>query len=308
MSLQLEKYLQIKYLKLHFELQFLEDSVLPYQKASALRGGMGEMLLRMNCISDRDCVNCEYENECIVRRTMYSKMAIKPAFMHEGDSVGYVIECEDHNTEYASGDSLKFNLLLFGPAIVYFSQYLQAFQLLGMNGIGKNSAKFVIKRLTNTIGEDILAEHNIYIENVRPKPISEYVSYRIPKTADAARLIFHTPLSIKYQKEMIQSFDPEAILSSIERRIYMLNCYKGTDLERITINSHVPKLQYEEIKHIDVKRYSNRHESKIKLSGICGYADFEDIDETCKELLLAGELIHIGKNTSFGFGRYSFAE
>ena len=41
--------------------------------------------------------------------------------MSEGDSVGYVIECENHAEEFYENEELKFNLILFGNAIVYFS-------------------------------------------------------------------------------------------------------------------------------------------------------------------------------------------
>ena len=63
--------LAVRYIKLHFTLLLTEDTVLPKSKVSALRGGMGEMLLRMNCVRDRNCENCDFETECIVRRMMY---------------------------------------------------------------------------------------------------------------------------------------------------------------------------------------------------------------------------------------------
>ena len=65
--------LQVRFIKLHFTVAFLQDSQLPEDKVSAIRGGMGEMLLRMNCIRDRQCESCDFEPECIVQRTMYSK-------------------------------------------------------------------------------------------------------------------------------------------------------------------------------------------------------------------------------------------
>ena len=41
------------------------------------------------------------------------------------------------------------------------------------------------------------------------------------------------------------------------------------------------------------------------LKGIKGKIEVEEIGEEILPLYLAGELIHIGKNTSFGFGRYT---
>ena len=42
----------------------------------------------------------------------------------------------------------------------------------------------------------------------------------------------------------------------------------------------------------------------MKLWGLEGEAVFEGVGEELFTLLLAGEITHIGKNTSFGFGRY----
>ena len=203
---------QIRYIKLHFMLEIAEDTVLPRNKASALRGGMGEMLLRMHCIRDRNCEVCDFESECLVRRTMYSKMEIRPDFMSQGDSVGYVIECENYDEIFAAGDILQFNLLLLGKAIVYFSQFLQAFQHLGIHGIGKHRAKYRISRITNTTGNDILSANNIYMQRVEVRLLSDYVAYRRkrmetenPENLESCRLLFHTPLSLKYRGELLQS-------------------------------------------------------------------------------------------------------
>ena len=40
------------------------------------------------------------------------------------------------------------------------------------------------------------------------------------------------------------------------------------------------------------------------LKGIVGKADLTGISEEWLDLLLAGEVVQIGKNTSFGFGKY----
>lgn len=110
---------------------------------------MGEMLLRANCIRDRNCETCDFESECIVQRTMYSKFEEKPAYITKGDSIGYVIECENYQEEFEAGEAMQFHLMLFGKTIVYFNQYLQAFFALGMQGIGKYQARFEIIGVTN---------------------------------------------------------------------------------------------------------------------------------------------------------------
>ena len=42
----------------------------------------------------------------------------------------------------------------------------------------------------------------------------------------------------------------------------------------------------------------------MTLLGIKGKVWFNDANEDTMKLLFAGELLHIGKNSSFGFGEY----
>lgn len=305
MTEQLNAQLQVRYIKLHFHLRILEDTQLPHDKVSALRGGMGEMLLRLNCIRDRECPDCDFAGECIVRRTMYSRMEIQPDFMHQGDSVGYVIECEDYEEDYKAGDMLDFQLILFGKNIVYFHQYMQAFAYLGMDGLGKNKARFSIASVTNSQCEKLMEGSRTDNKYFKVQTLAEYVKYRMREKRREDFLLFHTPLTLKYQGKIMEDFQPEAVMAAIARRLYILACFEGIDAGKVDIFGHVPGLISQKVRKSAVARYSSTHKEKIWLKGIRGSARIEAPDETAKILLYAGELMHIGKNTSFGFGRYS---
>ena len=309
MGLELSKVLQIRYVKLHFTVMFPQDSILPKSKASALRGGMGEMLLRANCISDRNCDNCDFYKECIVQRTMYSQFENKPDFITTGDSVGYVMECENYEEEFPAGSTLKFNLILFGKTIVYFNQYLQALFALGQNGIGKEHAVFMIQQVTNTRGQAILDGNNVYMKYYQVERLQDYVAYRMEQIANSMlpqKMIFHTPLTQKFGGEFLQEFEMRAITKAIQRRLYMLAAFEEIDAEemyRMELNE--PEILAQEARTIHVQRYSTRQDSKMYLKGIKGKIEIEEFEAELLPLFLAGELIHIGKNTSFGFGRYT---
>jgi hypothetical protein len=301
------KPLQIRYIKLHFHLRITEDTKLPTNKVSALRGGMGEMLLRCNCIRDRKCEKCDFEAECIVRRTMYSKLEIKPAFMQKNDSVGYVIECEDYNEEFFAGDELTFNLILIGKNIVYFNQYLQAFTYLGMEGVGKYKSRYIIEAVTNSKRNIVVEGNNVYKNNFIVQTVDEYVKYRLKANRNEDTIVFHTPTTIKYKGEIIEQIDMEAVMASIARRIYIFDCFEGIAVDKIDITGHVPNVVSQNVHMLSVERYSSTHDEKIHLQGICGSAIIEKPDNIALPLIYAGELLHIGKNTSFGFGRYSLS-
>lgn len=300
--------LQIRYVKLHFTILFPEASSLPVNKVSALRGGMGEMLLRANCVRDRQCEICDFETECIVHRTMYSKFEKKPAYITNHESIGYVLECENYRTDFPAGSTLDFNLILFGKTIVYLNQYLQALYALGMNGLGAEHAIFQILSMTNTRKQDIIIGSNVYMKKYVVQHISDYVEYRmtqLKKYGLKGRLVFKTPLCLNYQNEFLQEFQMDAIINAIKRRIHMLDFFEGMENDFYHgYQVSVPEIRAQEHRFVKIKRYSSRKDSHMFLKGIEGFAELTEIPMETLPLLLAGELIHIGKNTSFGFGRY----
>ena len=300
--------LQVRYIKLNITVSFLEDAHLPVNKASALRGGMGEMLLQMNCVRDRTCEKCDFEAECLVQRTMYSRYEIKPVFLTAGESVGYVLECENYREEFAAGETLQFQLILFGKTLVYFNQFMQAFTMLGMVGLGKDLAKFRIASVKNEQHQVIVGGNELDLGNYRIRTVSDYVERRVRQISDrglANRLTFHTPVTVKYRNEYMQSFQMVPLTEALKRRIYMLDCFEGITSDLREFSPALPEITGQEHTFSLVKRYSNRKNTRMELKGIRGYAQTEPMEDDLLELLLAGELIHVGKHTSFGFGRYT---
>lgn len=307
MNERLREALGIHYVKLIFTLELTENTVLPENKGSALRGGIGEMLLRANCIRDRKCECCYFASECMVQRTMYSQFEKKPRFVTTGESIGYVIECDDYRKEFRKGDRLKFQLILFGKTAVYFNLFLQAIHMLGMNGLGKHASCFQIADIRNTNGEPILDGMDVHMEKYQVKQIEDYVESRMEtlKGDVPAKIVFETPLTVKYNGEFLQEFNIDAIVRSVKRRIYMLDCFEGIDGGDAFDQDYVlPVIRRQEVEKKAVRRFSSRKQSAMYLKGIQGTIELGQIEPGTLELLLAGELIHIGKNTSFGFGKY----
>lgn len=305
---ELKEALQIRYVKLHFAVAFLEDTILPKDKVSAIRGGMGDMLIQANCIKNGQCNECNFMSECLVQKTMYSQYERKPAFVTVGESVGYVMECENYQRKFGKGDILKFNLLLFGKTIMYFRQFLEAFQALGEAGLGNEHSKYRIITVTNTLNKVIYQDGQCDMSQYQVLEILDYVLYRqrqLEHWKIENRLVFKTPLTLKYQGEFLQEYQMEPILKAVSRRIFMLDCYEGLDNDYYQKEDFkIPEIKYQEHSLISVKRYSQRKKESMIFKGIKGYCIVGEWYPQIMPLLLAGELIHIGKNTSFGFGRY----
>lgn len=302
---QLEQSLQIRYMKIHFGLFMAEDTCLPVNKVSAIRGGIGEMLLRSNCIRDRNCAVCDFKGECIVRRTMYSQFEEKPEFVTTGESVGYVIECENYQEEFFMGDVLEFQLLLFGKTIVYFSQFVQAVYQLGNVGIGREHSLFEIGFIRNTLGKDILRGQGICMDQCRVQTLWDYVRHRLTQNpGQECRIRFKTPVTLKYQGEFQQRLSLESFLPAVFRRIYILDCFENLGCGLMTWDEPYPRVLEENSRLMTVRRYSSTQDQKMPLKGIKGEMRLSHIPGELMPALLAGEVLHIGKNTSFGFGKY----
>lgn len=302
--------LQVHFIKLQFTISFLEDSKLPKNKISAIRGGMGEMLLRMNCIHDRQCEICDFKRECIVQKIIYSEFEKKPDFITTSGSVGYILECNNYQEIFKAREKLNFYLILFGKTITHFYQIFQAFTALGeQEGIGKYHAKFQIIAIKNMEKMSLLDNTAINMKKYVVHSLYDYVLFKkmfFDINKKEYMIIFDTPLALKYKNQILQEFQIEAILASIIRRIYMLNCFEGNGnkIPEYVENSLIPKILTQEHHEVIVARYSTRKEQKMKLKGIKGHVLLSGLTPDIMILLIVGELIHIGKYTSFGFGKF----
>ncbi len=313
----MDDYKKIRYTRLEFVIEFQEETELVREKVSAIRGGIGEMLLRANCIADRQCGVCGFRDECIVQRTMYSRFEKLPESVHAGDSVGYILCCADKRKEFAAGDCLEFTLTLFGRTIVYFSQYLNAVYALGQNGLGSHGSRFRVLSVRNLYGQSVLDGKNVYMERYRWENLGEYVDHRKKKLLQRAcsqnrlSIVFETPLCLKYQGQFQQSCEGEALSAGLLRRLWILSCFENVIGEegggyRLFQPPEQPVLTVSPkwVRQKEISRYSSRHGQNIMLKGFVGKADLPDVSEEWLNLLLAGEVAQIGKNTSFGFGKY----
>lgn len=296
--------LKIRFTKINFVLKFAQYSIMPRYKASALRGGIGNMLLEQYCIRDRVCDRCDFRDECIVQKIMYAGSSVKPGFVTTGESIGYALECEDEREVFDIEDTLTISIILYGKSIYYFHPMLQALYALGQRGLGKNQCRFMIDQITNRKGDAILDNNTINYKNYRIETLEDYVRERKTMTDQISRVVFLSPLSLKVQGNRVSTFSPETLIPALCRRLFMLQCFEGIHGEKPPRIEQYPKMIAQTVQLVQVPRYSSTHREKIILSGIRGELALEGLTEECIDLLLAGECFHVGKNTSFGFGHY----
>ena len=295
----------IRYTKLNFVLQVKNDCKMPYFKNSALRGGMGKMLMEFSCLSDGNCDNCKYFHSCMVDKVMYSKLKYKPDFIANETSVGYILECFDKKTNYKKGELLKFNLILFGDTIRYISYFIYAFDVLGKKGIGKYHSKYKLEKVLSENGREIFINGEIIKNNILVKKVSDYIVERKKQLLNVPSVImnFISPFRYKYQGHYKSKIDINDLDIALNRRINILNAYEGIR-DEINIKCNNCSFTSENLNWSENQRYSSRQDAKMKLGGVEGSISLNINNEDFLELLIAGELVHMGKNSSFGLGKY----
>lgn len=303
----MENIYNIRYVYLRIVLKMKESGHLPKDKESAIRGCIGNELMEAHCDSDGNCKSCDHRDACVVQKVMYSPFIIKPDFVTTGESIGYVIECDDKKTFFHDGERLQFKIILFGQSLECAGVMLNAIRKAGERGLGKDSVNYYLEYACDG-RENVIYENDCFHKDrLAVDCISDYVKKRKEEigAGEDIRITFMTPTTIKYQKSFIDAFNPEAVLQSMARRIYMLNCFVGNDIEYpYVMVEDLPTLGDENSHLESVRRYSERKNEMMTLRGLCGYMEMSDVNERMLDVILACELTHIGKNTSFGFGKY----
>lgn len=302
--MQKEKKFQIRFSVLNFTLLMLEDVVLPERKEIVLRGGIGDMLLQQYCIRDGECEACSFTSACIVQNFMYAKYKKKPDFVTTGESMGYVLSARGKKTYYKRGERIKFSLTLFGDVIAYLNPVVQTVHLLGQCGLGEKRACYQIEEIRNRRGEAILENGSIYYKNYLIEILADYIEERKREIEKPHRILFHSPLTVKYKGEFISEFDIRAIINSVTRRLYMLECFEGNEVEEEKFYENLPVILEQDVRLCEMHKYSSRTKQHMPLKGIVGEIKLDHLEGELLDYLLGGEITHIGKNTRFGFGKY----
>lgn len=315
----------IRYLSLKFTIRFEQAGRLPASKVSAIRGGIGNMLLMGNCmeagkyesgnknridyhVPDSVCEKCVFHEECPVRRIYYHPYRLFPEYVQEKGNVGYLYECGDERETVHKGDTLSFCMKLFGDVVIHFPLILQAVYQLGLAGLGTGRLRFSLVSVVNHRGEPVLSENNVCLGYIRPDFLSDYISSRLLEhpagTKAGVRIRFVTPWTQKYQGEFLREFHADAFVDAVYRRVYLLHCFEGIAMER--------KHPFQKCMHItgqktgekEILRYSATQGKKIHLNGLLGEFVLEEVPDEFLPYIYAGEFLHIGKNCSMGFGQY----
>lgn len=285
-----------------FICQLTADTVLPPYKGSTIRGILGRSIKKTVCIfKKQDCDSCLLKQNCL-----YS------AFFENSSSPPFVLEPPlTEKTDFSKDDLLEFNLILFGEITKELPYVIYALKE-GKLPVGKSKeAKLNLKEVkkdNRTIYSE--AENKIYTENL-------YSELKIPdlgkKENTKIRLHLITPLRVKFRNRLTEELPFHILIRTVLRRIHNVFYNYGKEEPKYNYRELIKKAESVKIvesntKWFDWKRYSSRQEKAMFMGGITGSVVYEGELGEFIPLIKLCEILHLGKQTSFGLGKIKIEE
>jgi len=314
---KIEKANEFKFSKFRFYLHPLEKIYLPHYKGSALRGGFGNIFKKTVCMnSEWECNKCLLQEKCVysyIFETPFPQNLLeKSKFKLKRPPHPYVLEPPiTSKIEYNHNDELAFNLILIGRGIEYLPYFVFVFEELGKSGLGKGRGKYELVRVDNEEEEKIY-ESGKLANKFRVKSFQDIINEcNIPesKNYQQIKINFLTPVRIILGGELTAKLDFNLFITNLLRRISWLSivhCNEELefDYKRFIANTDGVKTKARNVEWYDWERYSSRQDTRMKLGGFMGNITFEGDLKEFLPFIKLGEYIHIGKQTSFGLGKY----
>ncbi len=321
--------MRIAYTVHRFTLQAEEPIELPPYKGSTLRGGFGTAFRRVVCaLKKTDCGDCLLKGRCVYAYVFESQPEEEVHVFGRVRSIPrpFVLEPpEDKRTVYDIGETLQFNLILVGRATDYLPYFVYAFEELGRTGIGRGRGRFRLEDVSvQTSGppRSVYRPEEGRLLHTHPSildltdAIMEVISPTGVEPSASLTLRFETPTRLKYQRRLTIEPHFHVLIRQLLRRLFLLwyfHCGGRDEAEPFRRDYH--RLIIEKAKEVqltradlrwyDWQRYSHRQGTMMRLGGFVGEATYTGPVSQFIPFLRAGQILHLGKGTTFGLGRFT---
>jgi hypothetical protein len=295
---------------------------LPVYTGSMIRGAFGASLKHAVCVTRTyDCPPCLLKDRCLYPYVFETPPPPNAQHMRKYTAAPhpFVFEPPAGGAVAPAGQPLVLGLTLFGRALGYLSHFIFALEQLGQRGLGGRRVPCAL-----TSVESVLDGRNWVLytpEDRSPRPADGFdKQIRIPlrppipsvheAPTEQMTIELLTPLRIVYDGRLANELPFHVLLRNLIRRIAHLSCFHcGGDPAGFAFRDWIElalavKTVKQDVEWFDWERYSSRQQTTMRMGGLTGRVTFEGKLAPFYPLLAAGEIVHVGKATSFGLGRF----
>lgn len=288
-----------------------EDCKLPEFTGSLLRGSFGHALKRVFCEQNLDiCRNCHKIRACVYFQIFESQDNSYKNLGYHYKPHPYIITPSQKNL-FACGEELEFQITFFGHFIKHIDFFVAAFKGMGSTGLGKNRKHFSLSKIfDNLTNKPVYLDNEVYAKNISNISVQDYSKKHLQKSnlqlhnqPKDLLLTFLTPGRFAENGKVLKSINSKLLMDSIIRRYSTMHTFYG-EMDRDDLKTEKRfAIEPNQTCYKKWNRYSNRQERKVQQSGILGSFYIRDVNTKVIALLHSMEILHVGKNTSFGLGK-----
>ena len=294
-----------------------EKIPLPSFPGVTLRGAFGMALKRVTCVTrEKNCEACMLNQKCVYAASFENIFSGDSPYLKGTDRAPhpvliYPVELGKQITR--KGATYTLGLTVFGNKRDYLPYYIYAIVRLGKIGLGKQRGKFRVV----SVMEKQYPRGQREIFDPRTETLSfegKGISVRSLLDAQTRRkkitLQTLTPLRLRVERKLQREPQLNHILKSAAFRLRLLSSlysdepldlFARFDFSSIQNGIEVVESNFE---WWEISRYSRRQGRGMNLGGAIGRMVLQGDLREIYPLLNVGQLLHVGKNTGFGLGRY----
>ena len=300
-----------------YRFQFITEQPvqLPDYAGSALRGVFGHALRAAACVTGLpDCSPCALYRSC-----PYPAIFETPPPLHyprrnlSNIPQPFVIEPPPWGeSDYPAGKPLTFSSVLIGPALQQMPLLLLAWRHALQRGLGPQQGTARLAQLwLDGDAQPLVSADDAKAGRWALRPHPQSLALPPPEAAPASvTLHFTTPLRLQRDGQVLGAAQlaPRDLLMALLRRTAQLVELQlgGTlDVDFAALNAHASSITGEhQLVWRDWARNSSRKQQRMVLGGVLGRWTLHGNLAPFWPLLHLGQWLHVGKNTTFGLGRY----
>jgi hypothetical protein len=266
----------------------MEEASLPPYIGSTLRGAIGQVLYK-----NMEAYRYLYHNGALDNK---GQDIVNPYV---------IIPPAEKEKPYRQGEILNFDILLLGEAIQYTKALVNTLCDSSYLRLGVLRYPFRLMKVVHSLDQRVIwQEGSFYDVAVRGAILPNKMLSQIKKI----RIQTSTPLRIRRKGELLESVDFITIIRNITTRLEAITKRYGgfidmKEAEYVKELSKVVHMTSCQFEWRVMSRYSNRLEEKMDFSGLMGNMVLEGDLTPFVPWLHAAQILHIGRNTTFGMGR-----
>lgn len=292
---------QLKILTLKFITRCKRDSKIHQHMGNTLRGALGNKLKQLydEKLVDKNIYDYIFKNQT---ENVYAS-----PFVY-GKTNPFILDCEYRKNEtIKSGEKLVFNITLLGNAFNYGIYIIEAVKLMMIENISDNIDCFELESVDDYFTKKTFYTHNIYIDKIEPWFWSD--TKNIKDNISKIKISFLEPVVLKSNGKLLSNLSFDDFFQAIIRRLILIfSAYEENefvfDTDSFIIDSKKIITKQSILKFYNYNNYSRTVDGNYPRKGLLGFVEYEGNLNKFLPYVNIGSLIHIGKGTTIGMGKY----